>query len=339
MSVNKAIVKYSWILIGLQIHNGLKKVGQDWTRIAFTRREVPPPRPLGFDKCRPHELLRWRSDSFRFPPFHYRDVYMLQSTSSTRVRYLNTTERELLMGYGFNHTELAMSASEAKRSARQYEDERLSLIGDAFPVCTFSVAAVAGLQRWITPYHFSHYIVRLGMAPGVCTHVSRISHIQRRLHFGSHEAELCFDEATAVQAVSLFGTKVNHTGSDVRVATGELCNPKLFPRQSISACLWNWKVLFSTKWQLSEHINTLELRAILLSLEARMRKHKLTGRRVLHLSDSFVSVSVLSKGRSSARSIQIVARKIGAILLINGAFLLMGHVDSLENPTDKASRL
>ena len=36
-------------------------------------------------------------------------------------------------------------------------------------------------------------------------------------------------------------TKVNHTGSDVRISTGDILNPKAFPRQGAEASWWNWE--------------------------------------------------------------------------------------------------
>ena len=38
-------------------------------------------------------------------------------------------------------------------------------------------------------------------------------------------------------------TKVNHTGSDVRVTSGVVLNPKAFPRQSACAAWWIWQRL------------------------------------------------------------------------------------------------
>jgi hypothetical protein len=160
----------------------------------------------------------------------------------------------------------------------------------------------------------------------------------RRLTFGSVATQERTDKEEEARAVSLFGSKVNHTGSDVRVCTGELTNPRLFPRQAIWAALWKWRLMFQTRWKSPEHINQLELRAILLSLESRLRHHVFVGQRCLHLSDSFVCVSVISKGRSSSKGLQLVLRKIGSLTLTAGAYLLCGHVDSMENPTDEASR-
>lgn len=61
-------------------------------------------------------------------------------------------------------------------------------------------------------------------------------------------------------------TKVNHTGSDIRVSTGDILNPRAFPRQGAEAGWWNWEPVFRCRWSQSEHINCLELRAILLAV-------------------------------------------------------------------------
>ena len=301
-------------------------------------REVPPPKPVGFARCQQHELARWREDSFRFPPYHYKDCYMFAHKETRRMRYMSASEREILMGYGAAHTEPAMSASNAKQAKQGYEDERLSLIGDSFPANVFSVIVASAVQRWVPRQHAQHYMRRLGLAPGACTHVTYEAPMTRRLTFGSVATQERTDKEEEARAVSLFGSKVNHTGSDVRVCTGEITNPRLFPRQAIWAALWKWRLMFQTRWKSPEHINQLELRAILLSLESRLRHHVFVGQRCLHLSDSFVCVSVISKGRSSSKGLQLVLRKIGSLTLTAGAYLLCGHVDSMENPTDEASR-
>lgn len=60
--------------------------------------------------------------------------------------------------------------------------------------------------------------------------------------------------------------------------------------------------------------------------------------RLLHLSDSAVCFSILSKGRTSSKPLQHVLRRINGLLFLCYSALLGVHVDSEENPTDHASR-
>ena len=60
--------------------------------------------------------------------------------------------------------------------------------------------------------------------------------------------------------------------------------------------------------------------------------------RIFQISDSYVSISVVSKGRSSSWRLQRVLNQIAAHLLAHGLQLIMAHVESTDNPTDKGSR-
>lgn len=92
------------------------------------------------------------------------------------------------------------------------------------------------------------------------------------------------------------------------------------------------------RWQLSEHINVLEGRGILLSLLWRARQRSLVGRRVFHLTDSYVNQSIISKGRASSHLMQPIVRRTNSVLLASFVALCLAHVDSADNPTDEASR-
>lgn len=126
----------------------------------------PPERPVGFSRCEPHELLRWRQDRFRYPPYQYKDCYMMVRKNTGKLRYLTSFERDSLMGFGGGHTEPALSASAAKSSPKGYEDERMSLVGDALPANTFWLFAASAAERWVTRRSPRHYRQRLGMFPG-----------------------------------------------------------------------------------------------------------------------------------------------------------------------------
>ena len=132
--------------------------------------------------------------------------------------------------------------------------------------------------------------------------------------------------------------KANHTGSDVRITTGQLLSSAGYPRESVSSSWWVWEGIFSTRWQFSEHINALEARAIYLSLLWKARSLVLANRRNLHLTDSYVCLSILAKGRTSSERLHPIVSKICALLLAAGGYLALCHVDSADNPTDEGSR-
>lgn len=94
----------------------------------------------------------------------------------------------------------------------------------------------------------------------------------------------------------------------------------------------------SYKWLRREHINLLELRAILRTLEWRSRSTSFRDCRFLHLSDSQICISVLTKGRSSSRKINRILRKIAAFCLALNIYPLYAWIQSRLNPADAPSR-
>ena len=80
-------------------------------------RKKPPPRPAGIHKCSPQCLQRWEDNQFRYPPYQYSWEFL---TDESSWRLLDPEEKELLLGYGFNHTILAWSTSQAKRDPKGF---------------------------------------------------------------------------------------------------------------------------------------------------------------------------------------------------------------------------
>ncbi|CAK9117514.1 unnamed protein product, partial [Durusdinium trenchii] len=175
-------------------------------------------------------------------------------------------EQETLMGYGTNHTYPAYSASAAKSSPSGYEDERMSLVGDAYPINTFWLFAAEAVRRWIPRRTPEHYKQRLGMFPGACLEVSLTAPIGTPRPFGSSALEVSEVLDAEDRLVRQLARRVSRNGSDIRVSVGLPTNPKLYPRQSVPAGFWLWKVTFQRRWEVKEHINALELRSILLTI-------------------------------------------------------------------------
>lgn len=295
-------------------------------------RHRPPPRPAGLNRCDNDTLNRWRADKYRFPPYHYLEQFVVWN--GARWRLTNSSERELLLGYGFGHTKLCMSASDIKRSKENYEDEKLSLLGDSFSVYSFVIAAAALCVRYLPHLHYHHLARRMGSAPGFKPPLKWEIPLGRELKYGCP-----FPGDFAVQDLNrVLLCRVNHTGSDIRITTGQVLNPKGVPRQSVEAAWWRWLPSFKVRWQHAEHINVLELRAILLALKYQISHLGVTHCRLFHVSDSFVAMSVVAKGRTGSRQLGAVLKLLNAHLLAYGLYLIVGHIESTENPTDGASR-
>jgi len=176
----------------------------------------------------------------------------------------------------------------------------------------------------------------MGMAPGISLDIKSVCPIQRSVGYGVFPLSVS-DEVKMMNQLLL--RRTNHTGSDVRIATGEILNPKAVVRQSIQAGWWKWRPCFNVKWKHKDHINLLELRSILLSVRYHVHHLKHYNVRIFHLTDSYVCMSIASKGRSGSKQLNRVLRQLNATLLGYGLYLVIAHVESSQNPTDEASRL
>lgn len=239
------------------------------------------------------------------------------------------------MGFGWKHTAICMSASAIKSSYQQYDDIRHSLIGDSFNMFSFVIPAAA-LCRWFLPeVSYQHICKRMGLAPGYRNSLRVQCTLARRLQYGYGSLE------TNVEIEDLnkhLLSRTNHTGSDVRITTGEVLNPRAFPRQGLQAEWYEWTPVFRVQWQHKDHINLLELRSIMLSIQFQITHKSSSSMRVFHISDSYVSISVLCKGRTSSKQLSRILRQINAHLLAYEVYLIIGHIESTDNPTDHASR-
>ena len=63
---------------------------------------------------------------------------------------------------------------------------------------------------------------------------------------------------------------VDYRGSDVRLDTGELFRPHLWPRRSFDSNRYIWYTLLASRYRRDEHIHILELKANLLHLRWRV---------------------------------------------------------------------
>ena len=296
-------------------------------------RNKPPPRPAGIHRCNQDVLARWESESFKFPPYHYLDRFIFWKGEKWRL--CDADERELLLGYGWKHTSLSRAASKIKGAESQYENERLSLLGDSFSVYSFVIVAAALCKEFMPRIHYSHLCDRMGLSPGISAPWRLKAPLKRKLQYGYGTSETL---ATVEMLNRILLSRTNHTGSDVRISTGHVMNAKAFPRQSIEAGWWTWEPCFKFKWNSKEHINVFELRAILQTILFRIRHHRLTDARVTHITDSYVCMSIIGKGRSSSRFLNQTLKILNAYLLMHGLYLIIAHVESSQNPTDHDSR-
>ena len=129
-----------------------------------------------------------------------------------------------------------------------------------------------------------------------------------------------------------------YKGSDVRLATGSLQKPSGWPRRGVEAGHWKWDVCLSYPQRTTEHINVLELRALLATFRWRARRAQGLSGRVIHFCDSQVAIAVACKGRSSSRRLHRLLLQLSALLLATSCHPFYTFVRSAENPADRPSR-
>lgn len=302
------------------------------TAMKAIKRNQPPPRPAGLERTPSDGVARWRADSYRYPPYQYKSQYILWSDRGWRL--LEASERELLHGYGYGHTSVCMSASDIKKDPELYEDARCSLVGDSFSMYSFVLFSWNSCFDVLPGLTYPHLVARMGMSPGFCAPPDLVCPLARALGYGMPTGL----PQTIGNLTRVLLTRVNHTGSDIRVSSGQVMNPKAYPRQSCCADWWEWEHVFHCRWSRKEHINRLELRSILLALQWRVQRLGAVNCRFVHLTDSYVCMSVVSKGRSSSEMIMSVMRQVAAFQLAYNLYPILIHVESTENPTDEASR-
>ena len=324
---------YQWLQAGI-IWEGGEQGHVLPTCMKAIPRSRPPPRPAGIQKCSQSTLLRYEADKFRYPPYQYGEKFVFFTSWGT-WRLVSCEEKELLVGYGWDHTSLCFSASDIKSSPTEYWDQRNSLLGDSFSIFSFVIPGMALCRNFLNRPTYQQLCGRMGLAPGFSCSYRLSAPIARFLQYGfqGHDIPRTVQELNRVLL-----TRVNHTGSDIRISTGEILNPKAHPRQGVQADWWEWKPSFKLKWNKKEHINALELRSIFLAIRYHVTHLGATQFRIFHLTDSYICMSILGKGRSGSRTLQRILRQINAYLLSHGIHLILGHVESTMNPTDGESR-
>lgn len=228
------------------------------------------------------------------------------------------------MGFEVDHTLPAHGKAHKSVSHEQKELDRISLIGNSF--CCPVVA-------WI----FGQGLAHVGA-------VARPPSIREAWGEPSVEsARYAWDVITnsgdshATAYVKKLWRQSVFRGCDIRLASGDLTQPDLWPRRAIIPCHWRWRVAVAYK-RTGQHINVLELEAILASLRFRVGRLGDVEQRVVHFSDSQVCISVLVKGRSSSRQLNFVLKKINALVLASGLQVAYAYVRTEHNPADGPSR-
>ena len=294
-------------------------------------RDHPGRKPAGILQCTPRELDQWIADRHRFPPYQYREGHCLVNKHN-EFRLPDVQERELMLGFPLEYT--APCANKAGRGRQDYRDTRLTLLGN-----TWSVPVVAWLlgqllfQLGFIPIMTPQDILD-ALMPGACPSAQgRLVRLPLNPQRGQ-VADRSYD--LAFKLCNLVSIK----GEDILLTTPTSQMQKFHRlRSSVPGKLWRWRVVSGWKWSLGqEHINALELRAILTSLKWRLQHQHHFSTRLLHLTDSQVCLHALTRGRSSSRKLRRTMARINSLVLAGNVQPIWGYIDTHQNPADKPSR-
>ena len=316
------------------IRRGWLKVdpSQPFPTFTTARPQAKPGRkPAGISSCTAQDLGRWGADLHRFPPYQYREQHCLVNRQNL-LRVPDVAERELMLGFPLHYT--ASCLPKGMRKSTNYNDARLYLLGNTWsvPVVSWLLGQLfgrLGLVKAPTPQE-----VLDNLLPGAS------STTQGRLVRLPLNPEKGESTSPGYALATKLGNLISMKGDDILLTTpsSQMARHHRL-RASVPSALWRWKVVTGWQWRLGkEHINSLELRAILTSLRWRMEHKGHYNLRFIHLTDSLVCLHCLTRGRSSSRKLRRTLARINSLLLATNSQPLWGYVHTDQNPADKPSR-
>ena len=131
--------------------------------------------------------------------------------------------------------------------------------------------------------------------------------------------------------------QVGLRGTDVRITMpgDQIQREVVYP---YPAFRWLWRTVLSYRWSASQHINVLEVTAVLTEFRRRLRDPDNMNTRFLNVVDSLVTYFALTKGRSGSKRLNRTLRRIMALNLASKSVLISLWTLSQWNYADVASR-
>lgn len=237
-----------------------------------------------------------------------------------------------MMGFCPKYTSLC--APKGERKGEKYLDTRLTLVGNswAVPVVACLLAQLFHRLGWMKKLTTQDVLNRFRpmQSPLVQGKLARLPLNPRRGLCHVKPYKLAFQ----------LGNLISLKGEDILLSTPTSQQARFHRlRASVPARLWRWKIVSGWRWVHGrEHINALELKAILTAVRWRVEHQGHFGCRFIHLTDSLVCLHALTRGRSSSRKLRRPLCRIHALLLACNAHPVWGYVHTDQNPADRPSR-
>eukprot|EP00435_Cladocopium_sp_Y103_P058354 s184_g20.t1 len=225
--------------------------------------DKPGRKPAGIQHCTAEELQRWAQDSHRFPPYQYKQQHCLVNKHN-QFRLPDVSEREMMMGFPLHYTSPCFP--KGRQKGADYNDARLSLLGNSWsvPVVAWLIGQLLG-RLGIIPTPSPQDILD-NLKPGTsCTTQGRLVRLPLNPQRG-------IGERAGHALAAKLGNLISMKGEDILLSTPTSQMVRYHRlRASVPSSLWRWRVVTGWTWrQGHEHINSLELRAILTSLKWRL---------------------------------------------------------------------
>eukprot|EP00438_Fugacium_kawagutii_P003348 Skav236156 [mRNA] locus=scaffold436:191685:195386:- [translate_table: standard] len=316
------------------LREGWTKVCLDMPFPTFTTsrpRSKAGRKPAGIGQCTLAEVQRWVADDHRYPPYQYKDVHCLKNARG-ELRLPDIAEREAMLGFPVGYT--MPCVSKQQRKTMEQMDIRKTLLGNTWsvPVVAVLLGQLFSLLGWISPLHPEQVLARCRPG-GHSLAQGRLA----RLPLNPCRRKV---EADPAALATKLGNLVSIKGEDILLTTPTSQLVKFHRlRASVPARLWRWQIVSGWKWSHpGDHINTLELRAVLTSLRYRIEHRRQLGCRMIHLVDSLVCLHALARGRSSSRRLRRTLARVNALILAGNVQPVWSYVHTDTNPADKPSR-
>lgn len=288
---------------------------QGWIKVDPTRpfptfttarpQRTPGRKPAGIQTCSDEEIRRWQQDLHRYPPYQYTNKNCLVNRQNV-FRVPSVSEREYMLGFPLGYTGACLPKNQRKGEA--YADVRTYLLGNSW-----SISVVASLLHQL-------------LCPlGLCREMSVQALVDKLKPVGGDllqqvllrrplRALPCPEDDQAYSLAKKLASLVSVKGEDI-LLTSSVSEQARYHRlrATVPSALWKWKIVSGWKWtRKGDHINVLELRAILTALRWRIGHKHHVGVRVIHLTDSLVCLHALTRGRSSSPKL----RRISVALML-----------------------
>eukprot|EP00438_Fugacium_kawagutii_P018751 Skav204390 [mRNA] locus=scaffold2947:77112:80753:+ [translate_table: standard] len=313
---------------------GWKKVNPEACFPTFTAsrpRDKAGHRPAGVKQCSLAELERWHDDQFRFPPYQYRECHALTNSAGT-LRLPDPEEREMLMGFPRGYTSNCLAKN--LRHGPDYNDCRLTLLGNTWciQVIAVLVSQLFACLGWISPMGPREVVA----ACQAGNHTLAQGRLLRLPMSGLRTKCDCPEYELASKLGNLLSLK----GEDILLTTPTSGMVKFHRlRATVPSRLWKWRIISGWKWRnTADHINNLELRAILTTFKWRLEHQRQFNCRMIHLTDSLVCLHSLARGRTTSRKLRRVMSRLNALVLASNVQPVWTYVHTDQNPADRPSR-